>query len=540
MFALAQPGPPAVTMVLTGAGPPTLGPSLPLLPDPDGRLTWQAVRQLPGPPANLISWQSDTRLPPQGAYWVKLLIKNPSATDQAYGLAFKSKFYVNYIDLYVVQRGQLVRHSAGGTYRPTSQVTGLRFSPTFTARAGQTTELYLRLQNFYGYPINPFFELQPAEMVARKYWHQLIVDLLIASGFVILFGYNFFLYFIHRSLAYLYYMGYLVGLVYIFQLESLQLFDLLQLEHPGLMVSFYYLVIDSTLVCYTMFINQMNELPAAKLRAARTNRRLVRFTLGKAGVIQLLFWVNQNHYWVDLTNILGFAVQLGFALRVLYHLRQQPRGPVWWVILGTSCILMMVVLTVTLNLAVILGWTQGEFENNIYLLQFGGLADAICFSLALGAKARQTQQREREARNAMSVMQSTLAERLTHLVGQRSEELATANQELLQQKEELTALAENLETLVRQRTADLALAMRQLSHYNEQLAYFSDALASQLAPPFADFKQMLEQPGGLAQGDLRQQAQIMDARLQDLNQHFEGLKMEFGALTAKEIMLDSD
>jgi 7TM diverse intracellular signalling/7TMR-DISM extracellular 2 len=536
-LATAQPASwPAPILLAPGTERQLLGPGLLVLPDPGGTFTWQTVRQMAAPPANALVWQPDTQLAPQGVYWIKLLINNRLHFDQAISLTITNKFYINHIDAYAVHRGQLSGRASGGIYRPASQVIGPRFSPTFMARANQTTELYLRLENFHGYPVKPTLELQKAEVAATRHWHRLIANGLLASAFVVLIVYNFFLYFIRREPAYLYYVGYLVGLVLVFLFEDLQLFGVILPEHPAYLVAGYYLWIDAAIICYANFISQIFGLAAAQPRAARLNRWLIKLTLAKMLLQQGLLWTTHNHLWTDLLTIAIILGQLGLIATVLYHLRRQTKGPGRWVLAGTSSMALAALASVGLNLAVITGWIQGGFENNIYLLQLGGIADAVCFSLALGAKARLVQQEKQTARAALLALQNAQAEQLAKSVGQRSEELATAHQELWQQKEELTALAEQLETQVRHRTAQLASAVENLEQYNQQLAYFSDTLAHQLAPPLADIMTLLTQSDTAAQGQLVHQAQTMDSLLRDLNRHFGDLKIEFSYAAEKQVL----
>ncbi|MCU0449852.1 MAG: sensor histidine kinase [Bernardetiaceae bacterium] len=521
---LAQPSWPQVVLE-TQAKPRDFTRQLPLLADPTAQFTWAQAQQLMAEQPPQVVWGPGVPLSKAGAYWFKLVVVNQTGLDQTHALVFANKFHVNEIDVFVVSQGQLVRQVKAGTYRPRSQLTDWRFGPTFVAQNGGLTEVYVRLQNFHGYPVAPGFTLQKAEQVTESRLQTALTDLLIINVFVIMAIYNLLLFFTNRDRAYLYYVGYMLSLAVLFLFQTYYLFGYCLPQRPEVSSHVYFLVVDLALVCYVLFSNRLFDAPVRYPKVAKANRWFVGISLAKAGLTQALLFATQNYQWADLTLMATTLVQVGFIIWALYQFRREIAGPGFWVIVGTGLMALAIVAALGFNLPVVLGWANQTLANSFYTIQLGGIAEAVCFSLALGAKARLAERKSREAQADMLRLQEEHTQALEQLVRERTLELEEAYQSLNQQKEEISTLAENLEDLVRERTFELELALQNLARRNREMEEFSDIISHNLRAPVARFQgllNLLDISGAEVDRDevqllLQQSSRDLDEVLHDLN-----------------------
>jgi two-component system, sensor histidine kinase LadS len=520
---------------------------VPLLADPAAGLTWAQAKQQMAENPPQVWWQPGSALAKTGAYWFKIEVANPTNLDQALALAFDNKFHVNQIDVFVVGGNQLVRHVKAGTYRPRSQLTDWRFGPTFMAPSGSLTEVLVRLQNFHGYPVAPAFSLQKADQLTEARLRTTLTDLLIINVFVIMAVYNLLLFFTNRDRAYLYYVGYMFSLAVLFLFQTYYLFGYCLPQWPEASSHVYFLMVDVALVNYGLFVNRVLDTLIRFQRVAKVNHWFVRASLIKAGLIQVLLMATQNYQWADLAIMLTALLQIGALLWMLYQVRREITGPGFWVILGTGFMALAIVAALGLNLPVVLGWTDQTLANGFYTIELGGIAEAVCFSLALGAKARLAERKSREAQADMLRLQEEHTQALEQLVRERTFELEEANQSLNQQKEEISTLAENLEDLVRERTHELDLTLQNLSRRNQEMEEFSEIISHNLRAPVARLLGLLSllelEPTEGERAELlsflQASAHHMDELLHDLNHILEirkGKNLTFEMVSLQETM----
>lgn len=439
-------------------------------------------------PDQLLYWRYSDKLNPVAAYWIQLKFYHET-DERNFVLSFIHKFNVNEADIFVMRGNRVKEHIKGGIYRKAS-VTGSshRFLLPFSATRGDTTTLLMRLKNYYGYAVEPAFTIVSKDIAYEVKETTLRNDLLFASIFIVLGVYNLLLFFINRNHDYLYYVVYMLAFIALVLFQQLHWFGYVLPESPQFSVAIYFLIIEIGIAGYATFISRMCNLEAAYPSLYRLYRRLLLFTAAKGILVQACFWLTMNFKWSDLLLISGVAVQLMVVIYLLTALRKYPHAPGRWVLAGSVSLVFMIVITVALDFAAITGWWEAAgFESNIYWVEIGGAIEAVCFSLALGAKVKQTETDKQKAQADMLRMQAEHTETLEQEVKERTRALEQANKRLTLQKAEMAAVNANLEELIQHRTAELYSAIDDLIKRNKEIEDFSFITSHNLKSPVAQF-----------------------------------------------------
>jgi signal transduction histidine kinase len=488
----------------------------------------QADWQLAVASAQLVEWRPGVVLDPERAYWLKLKFYNPTRASYQWLLTFDDRWHINLVDFYQLPVGGSECHLRAGTYRPTRELTNPqdRFRTQLTVAPGDTLYLWARIANITNYSVVPTFVVQELRAGLAQEHDQQLVELAFLMAFLVMALYNAGLFFTHRRVVYVWYVAYLLAMAGFFAYQEFYFFDYFFGNIPVFTLYGYTPLEGAIFITYAFFVREFYRLPTQLPKVNWANNWIIYLALVKVGASLAILAIWFDVYWSDLVLASTSLVQLALMCYLLWHLRQvreRASQIVWWGIV----VLIVLTFVQTGKAALIIAQVlPGPFDNQTYLIQAGAIFEIVCFSLALGLKAKQHEVDKQEAQAEIIQLKQTQNERLEQQVEKRTRDLQEAYEALKQHKEELTALNENLEYLIQKRTAELTHALDELTTKKNGLEEFSYITSHNLRGPIAQLLGLTSIFNAQNPADpfnleviarLQQSAQQLDEVIHDLN-----------------------
>jgi len=376
---------------------------------------------------------------------------------------------------------------------------------------------------------------------------------------------NFIYYFIHKDKSYLIYSFYILSLLY-YELSIYDVFDnTFLIYYPILLLAFENTALLLSAILYILFLKKFidtkNRLP---LWDKVANFQMLYLVIG----ILLSSWflvITQYPQTAYFIRNLFLLILIPSAAIFLFKIYTKGNKIDHIFIIGTSVL-------VGFGLLSLAAYLLNSYLISDLLFQVGIVIELIIFSIGLGVKSK-NHQKEKQFAQLNLIDQLKENERLQlsinldleTQVNERTKEIQTQNEELIQQQEEIAAhrdklenqnkiIAEHmrelesiksqLEEIVTERTQQLKLVNNKLIQHNNQLEQYAYITAHNLRAPVARLKGLmyiLEKTSGINKQNkdvIRRiifSAQEMDEVLTDMNAILELKYKENGRLQKVDV-----
>ena len=334
------------------------------------------------------------------SYWAKLEVKNSSSKTINY--YFKSENQFTYhIEFFLLKNGQVVDYIEDGVIAKNESrefnTNHMLFPITLAAQEEMT--VYFKIRNYNKIDID--FSLVTKEFLLDFYQTYNMVEGLFFGGMLMMMFYNFFLYFLLKFRAYLYYVFYTFSLIVYFT----GMFGFSQRYFSGHTFVFY-ISSGAFFVFMTLFIQSILNL---KEQLPMMNRILNIFIVYfvTATVINIVMLELQQFFYAQILFNLFFIlvpIYVTMVVLVTYYLAYFKKDSVakiyswvWTIVSFVGLLLPLVYLNI--------------IKTNIpsdYIFQFLMLFEVLCFSFVLAYKIKLIQ-KEQSEQQMMLVKQSKLA-----------------------------------------------------------------------------------------------------------------------------------
>ncbi|MBB4080838.1 signal transduction histidine kinase/DNA-binding response OmpR family regulator [Lewinella aquimaris] len=389
-----------------------------VLPDPDGELTIDGVRQSSFAPA------ADFPSPEANHYyWGKLRVSNrlPRAERQTEWVLYFSGTWTE-LEVYTADADGNWSVERNGTFLPPAEKP---FVPTtkgnlvkLTLPPGEVTTVYFRGRS-ERVSLAPSFHLylQTTEVFYDKLLKRKAADALFIGFLGMMFLYNLMLYFFGRDRSFVYYSGYILMMIVYGGYFSDDLSDWFgQYLFPGRPqnYSFFKLSIFLGLMCYLMFIRTFVHLPRLLPRWDRYFRGLI--WLG-AVMMGVYVWVSiaSNHSYAieDRITVAYIAIVIGSCVGLLFPLYRRWNKQGAFIFYGIAALSLGCLLSLLTRVAVP--------PFSLFWLKAGVIVEVAIFSLGLAYRQRKQVQAREQA--VFALRESKLLQEKQQLEASRLQEL---------------------------------------------------------------------------------------------------------------------
>ncbi|MDJ1493301.1 sensor histidine kinase [Cytophagaceae bacterium DM2B3-1] len=391
--------------------------------------------------------------------WLKVTVTNTEEVTSQW-LLHTGK--ASFIDIYIQQPDGKLQHKKSGYYRKNAErdeIRGKENSANIQLRPGKTT-LYIRYQNELKIGVAPRLLLQPVTS-----WNEFIIERNLYEGIaqgvlLVLFLYNFLLYFILKRTTYLYYSLYILSLS-IFYINVYNLGKEILLGEFPRIFDYNWATLQIVVIFLLLFICNFLETKKKFPRKHRNMQWLITANLiwGISGAIYLfsskdlgtIFLIHRYFNLIQFANIVVLLVLFWTSKIRLARL----------LVLGTLPVFLGGVWDVLFRNA------SDVTTVHINYFQVGAIIQLILFSLSIGFKMKEEERKRRRAQEK--------------LIGQLQE-----NQKLKDK------IAVALERRVKERTQELLVANNDLSTLNREKARLISIIAHDLNSPLNALKGLLQ------------------------------------------------
>lgn len=352
-------------------------------------------------------------------WWLRFEAKNPTDAPVAWVFTLPSSM-VDLVDIYVMEGGREKGRFELGDKRPVgaSPLSGEGYSVPVTTGPGQTTTIYVRLQNLLGDGLDMYFEVSSPEAFAA---HQLKVWIffgVILGGGLVLFLYNAVIYLVVRDSLYIWYLLYLFFVLLTFVAAS------------GLGQHFIWSHEGRTSEAMPPFASSL-----ALIFVVQFSRKFLETKRTWPGIDRLL---KGFMAYLALPPIVFLAGYGGLAAKLVMSasiiLMALPFLGAWAWLSGqkTALIFTLGWGVWFASLCSLSGRILGLLPTNDFTLRIGWigiLGEAILFALALAVRIRLLRLEKAAAEEREHAALRRTKEELEILVGQRTQELQRLNRE---------------------------------------------------------------------------------------------------------------
>jgi|GEM_PF-2067327 len=414
----------------------TLTESAQVFVDPTASLSFATIRQQPFQP---FSYDLLRKAHWQDVVWLKIAVHNRLSIPGKW-LLHTGK--ASFVDVYISQPGNRFEYKKSGYYRRNSErdeIRGKENSVHVWLMPGEN-KVYIRYQNQLRIGLAPNVRLQSVES-----WNEYIIERNLYEGIaqgvlLVLFLYNFLLYFTLKRKTYLYYSLYILALS-VFYLNIYNLGkELLLGEFPAIF-DYNWATLQLVVIFLLLFISDFLD---TRKRFPRTHKNielliLINIIWGITGVVYYFFSKNlalifSIHRYFNLLQFVNILVLL-----VLF----------WGSKAKTARLLVIGTLPLFVGglWDVLFRDASDVTKVHVNYFQVGAIIQLILFSLSIGYKMKEQERRRRRAKEKLIVqlrenqqLKDKLTISLEQKVRARTQELQLTNEELLTLNREKTRL----------------------------------------------------------------------------------------------------
>ena len=334
------------------------------------------------------------------AYWAKLEVKNISSESKTYYLKSENQF-TYHIEFFLVKSNKIVDYIEDGVIskNPKRAFNVNHMIFPLTLAPYEKAEFFFKIQNYNKIDID--FTLATKEYLLDFYQTYNLVEGLFFGGMLLMMFYNFFLYFLLKLRAYLYYVLYTFWLTVYFT----GFFGFSQRYFSGHVLLFY-ISSGAFFVSMTLFIQSILNLKEQLPKINRLLNIFIGYFIVATVINIVMLEFQQFTYAQMLFNIFFMVVPLyvTMVIFVTYYLAYVKKDSiakiyswVWTIVSFVGLLLPLVYLNII----------ETDIPSD-YIFQFLILFEVLCFSFILAYKIK-TIRKEQSEQQVLLVEQSKLA-----------------------------------------------------------------------------------------------------------------------------------
>jgi serine phosphatase RsbU (regulator of sigma subunit) len=358
-------------------------------------------------------------------YWLKVRLPNYENQTQ---LRFQFSLGLNAVEIFLVgSNGELLAEPiAAGFFSKLPPME--RLAVPISIPAQQSVEIYARVKVFTGLDFKPEFILTQPEVYLHSESSRFFYQFLFLGAILMVLIYSLLMFFLLGKWIYLHYGLYLLSVWIIFSVFSSSIHFLLP-AFPYLAIYFLHFALCLVGVFYIQFLRCFFSTRRLFKAVDQMLHRLVFLQLAvlavEIGVLVVWFDLGLAHRINSLNNVITFGVVLfaGF-----YFSRVSDRSSK--LIAAGNFLLIATVLAAAGKILFWQDFSVWGGLSQLYLVEFGVLGEVLLFSLGLGLKVREAENKRREAEMQALQAQKLLNQQLEDQVRIRTQQLSEANEEL--------------------------------------------------------------------------------------------------------------
>lgn len=323
---------------------------------------------------------------------------------------------------------------------------------------------------------------------------------------------NLIYYFIHQDKSYIIYSIYICILIY-YEASTLKYIDATSFGNfPILNFILENISLHLTLLFYLVFLKSFINIKARFPKWHKiVNYLVIGLSINTLVTSGIIFFFHRQEFAISERSIF-FAFALPVTCILLIDLYRKGNKIDHIFIVGSSFLLGSGLISILIILFF-------DYHNPDIIFQIGVIIELIIFNIGLGVKSRYHEQEKQLAQSSLikqleekKLLQLSINENLERQVNERTHEIQTQNEELLQQQEELAthrdaledqnlviaqsmkeleSIKSKLEVIVEERTLQLKKANQELVLHNSQLEQYAFITAHNLRGPVARLKGLM-------------------------------------------------
>jgi two-component system, sensor histidine kinase LadS len=424
-------------------------------------------------------------LDPHSAYWLVVEVENKLLTNQQWmvqlgGNDIRAFGRNSFVDVYVVQNGNILAKKYTGYHRPASErdFATMHNAVEVYLPTSQRIQMFIRLERIYGFSVNPTLRLVPPIELERAINHTIPIRVGLSFfllGALLVMGLFYGLYVgIVREKTYLYFVSFIAG-TWLFFTNLFGVFhNFLFLEYPRAedILFFIGLTLASS---ESLFVRSFLRLEISSPRWAKVLTWLAYMSAGLSVLGGLLLLIFQHFPTINrvMTISLGSVVIVQIIASIqLFRTGQRLVQYVVaanLVLYGTFSIFLL-----SLGLPRSLGIPAPlDFSDALYVAGFGAVGRIILFALGFGYRSNMLEEERLQAQQELiqqlqknEKLQNIANEQLEQKVRERTAELERTNEQVIEAHFEI----ERQITILEEQSREIEISNTELQEVNQELA----------------------------------------------------------------------